>query len=323
MNSTTCGSRPLPQRDVAILYGGESEEREVSLYSGENVAQALRQVGIEADLYDWNPKKLRDFLALDYKKVFIALHGGTGENGMLQAALEMAAIPFTGVRMRAAALCMDKLASKTLVSKLTDVRVLEGVNLPVSKLDERWQISDDTRWRDIESIGYPLIVKPSRNGSSVGVSWVDDYSEIDDAVRDAALAPDETILFEPCVADHELTVAVLNGKALGVCRIIPKTKFYDYEAKYNRDDTEYLTPSGLGDAFDDDLCRKAEQIALALDCQCGVVRIDFLANRQLEPYFLEVNTVPGMTSHSLVPKIAKQAGIDFPSLCKMIVDMAK
>ena len=116
---------------------------------------------------------------------------------------------------------------------------------------------------------------------------------------------------------------MLNGKALGVCRIIPKTKFYDYEAKYNRDDTQYLTPSGLGDDFDGDLCKKAEEVARALDCCDGVVRIDFLANDNLDPYFLEVNTVPGMTSHSLVPKIANQAGIEFHQLCKMIVDMAK
>lgn len=323
MNSTYCDNDSIRHHDCVVLYGGESEEREVSLHSGENVAQALRKAGIETDLYDWNPAKMREFLALGYKKVFIALHGGTGENGMVQAMLEMAAIPFTGVRMRTAAICIDKLASKTIVSGLTNVNVPAGKSLAVSQLDDRWNMPENERWRDVEAIGYPLIVKPSRNGSSVGVTWVERYEEIDDAVRAAAIAPDEIILFEQCICGHELTVAMLNGKALGVCRIIPKTKFYDYEAKYNRDDTQYLTPSGLGADFDGDLCKKAEEVARALDCCDGAVRIDFLANDNLDPYFLEVNTVPGMTSHSLVPKIANQAGIEFHQLCKMIVDMAK
>ena len=131
MNSTYCDNDSIRHHDCVVLYGGESEEREVSLHSGENVAQALRKAGIETDLYDWNPAKMREFLALGYKKVFIALHGGTGENGMVQAMLEMAAIPFTGVRMRTAAICIDKLASKTIVSGLTNVNVPAGKSLAV------------------------------------------------------------------------------------------------------------------------------------------------------------------------------------------------
>lgn len=311
------------QHDFVVLYGGESEEREVSLNSGKNIAAALKEAGIEVDLYDWNPLKMADFLTLGYKKVFIALHGGTGENGMVQAMLEMAGIPYTGVRMRAASICMDKCVSKTLVMGQSRVQCPKCVNIPVSRLPHYWEKSDSERWNDVEALGYPLIVKPARNGSSVGVTWVESREEIDEAVRRATLSDDEMILFEQCIQGHELTVAVLNGKALGVCRIIPKTKFYDYEAKYNRDDTEYLTPSQLGDEFDSKLCRLAEEVALVLNCCDGVVRIDFLADRQLNPYFLEANTVPGMTSHSLVPKIARQAGIPFPELCRMILDMAK
>lgn len=321
MDLTTSETRR--KSDIAVLCGGESEEREVSLNSGKNVVQALAQAGIDADLYDWHPAKMGDFLALGYKKVFIALHGGTGENGMVQAMLEMAGIPFTGARMRAAALCMDKLIAKTIISGLTDIKVPAGKAVAVSELAQRMNMPAEARWRDIEALGYPLIAKPARNGSSVGVTWVERYEEIDDAARAAALSPDEIILFEQCIRGHELTVAVLNGKALGVCRIIPKTKFYDYEAKYNRDDTQYLTPSGLGSDFDGELLKKAEAAARALDCLNGVARVDFLATERLEPYFLEVNTVPGMTSHSLVPKIAAQSGIDFPRLCKMIADMAR
>ena len=309
--------------DTVVLLGGESEEREVSIQSGNNIAEALRSVGIAVDTFDWHPDKMQTFLSLGYKRVFVALHGGSGENGTLQAMLTLAGIPFTGVRMLPAAICMDKTIAKTLVSQ-TNVPVPGGCNLSVKAI-RNIQKAGKTRekWQEIaKSLGLPLVVKPARNGSSVGVTIVDTVDEMDDAVHAACLSDDEIVIFEQYIGGHELTVATLNGKALGVCQIIPKTRFYDYEAKYNRDDTVYLTPSALGAEFDAKLCSYAETVVRALDCTSGVVRVDFLADRDLNAYFLEVNTVPGMTAHSLVPKIAAKAGYDFGTLCRMILDMA-
>ena len=309
--------------DTVVLLGGESEEREVSIQSGNNIAEALHSVGIAVDTFDWHPDKMQRFLSLGYKRVFVALHGGSGENGTLQAMLTLAGIPFTGVRMLPAAICMDKTIAKTLVSQ-TNVPVPGGCNLSVKAIRDI-QKAGKTRekWQEIaKSLGLPLVVKPARNGSSVGVTIVDTVDEMDDAVHAACLSDDEIVIFEQYIGGHELTVATLNGKALGVCQIIPKTRFYDYEAKYNRDDTVYLTPSALGAEFDAKLCSYAETVVRALDCTSGVVRVDFLADHDLNAYFLEVNTVPGMTAHSLVPKIAAKAGYDFGTLCRMILDMA-
>ncbi len=307
---------------TVVLLGGESEEREISIQSGTAIANALSQAGIEAETFDWDPSRMRDFLSHGYERVFIALHGGSGENGTVQAMLDLAGIPYTGVGMRAASVCMDKFLSKDIVRARGAAPVPECMTLSVPDAVSRLE-SGHADWSDIiDKIGLPMVVKPARNGSSVGVTIVDTASQMDDAVRSASLSPDEIVMFEQYICGHELTVATLNGKALGVCQIIPKNRFYDYDAKYNRSDTQYLTPSSLGADFDAKLSRLAEAVVQALDCTSGVVRIDFLADRDLNPYFLEVNTVPGMTSHSLVPKIAAKAGYDFPKLCSMILDMA-
>lgn len=310
------------EESVVVLYGGESEEREVSLNSGEAIANALEKAGVHAEKFDWHPTRMAEFLSKKYTKVFIALHGGSGENGTVQAMLDLAGIPYTGVGMRAAAICMDKYLSKVLVSN-AHVDVPKCVTMEAREALKVLDVPQYS-WRELsENIGLPMIVKPARNGSSVGVSLVEKEAEIPDAVRAACLSNDEIVMFERYIKGHELTVAILNGKALGVCEIIPKNKFYDYDAKYNRNDTVYQTPTMLGSEFEARLCRQAEKAAKALDCTTGVVRIDFMADTQLNPFFLEVNAVPGMTSHSLVPKIAKQAGIEFPTLCKMILEIAR
>ncbi len=315
----------MKSSETVVLLGGESEEREISIQSGTCIANALRSIGIEVDTFDWDPSRMSEFLGLGYKRVFIALHGGSGENGTVQAMLDLAGIPYTGVGMRPAAVCMDKSLSKTIASA-SGVPVPKCFMLGAERAREWVEKGaesgvDAEVSRIVSELGMPLIVKPARNGSSVGVTLVEDAAQVRQAVSDACFDGD-IVMFEQYIRGYELTVAMLNGRALGVCQIIPKNKFYDYDAKYNRNDTEYLTPSSLGADFDEKLCRMAERAAAALDCTSGVVRIDFLADRELNPYFLEVNTVPGMTSHSLVPKIALQAGYDFPSLCKMILDMA-
>ena len=309
---------------TVVLLGGESEEREVSLNSGGCIAEALRGEGVEVETYDWLPERLEDFLSRRYGRVYIALHGGSGEDGRVQAMLELAGIPYTGVRPRAAANGMDKHLSKIIVGASTDVPVPEVVIVPAGEALERISSGRADRWSEIVSkLGIPLIVKPARNGSSVGVTLVNDASELDDAVKRACVSADELVMFEQYIKGYELTVAVLNGRALGVCQIIPKNAFYDWDAKYNRNDTEYLTPSSLGAAFDARLCEMAEKVARALECTDGVVRADFLADASLKPYFLEINTVPGMTSHSLVPKIARQAGMTFGALCVEVRKGAK
>ncbi len=309
---------------TAVLLGGESAEREVSLNSGRCIAEALRGEGVDVEAYDWLPERMQDFLSRGYSRVYIALHGGSGENGTVQAMLELAGIPYTGVRPRAAANGMDKNLSKIIVRGSTDVPVPEVAIVPATEVAARMSESSESRWTDIVAkIGLPMIIKPARNGSSVGVSLVHKVSEIDAAVAAACIEDDEIVMFEKYIKGYELTVAVLNGKALGVCQIIPKNAFYDWDAKYNRDDTEYLTPSSLGAAFDEKLCTMAEKVASALECTQGVVRADFLADKDLNAYFLEINTVPGMTSHSLVPKIAAHAGISFGELCVRVLSEAK
>ena len=309
---------------TVVLLGGESAEREVSLNSGNCIAQALRGEGIEVETFDWDPAKMKDFLSKGYSRVYIALHGGSGENGTVQAMLELAKIPYTGVRPRAAANGMDKSLSKIIVRGSTDVPVPEVVSVPAPEAKRLVASEAADKWQPIvEKIGLPMIVKPARNGSSVGVTLVKGASELDDAVEAACTEEDELVMFEQYIKGYELTVAVLNGKALGVCQIIPKNAFYDWDAKYNRDDTEYLTPSSLGAQFDAKLCKMAEKVASALECTHGVVRADFLADSALNPYFLEINTVPGMTSHSLVPKIAAEAGISFGKLCAEVLREAK
>ncbi len=312
------------QVKTVVLLGGESAEREISIQSGTGIANALREAGVDVDTYDWLPERMQDFLSKKYGRVYIALHGGSGENGTVQAMLELAGIPYTGVRPRPAANGMDKNLSKIIVKGSTDVPVPEVVIVPAPEAKAILAEKADGRWSDIvKKIGMPLIVKPARNGSSVGVTLVNSPDQLDEAVKNACTDDDELVMFEQYIKGYELTVAILNGRALGVCQIIPKNAFYDWDAKYNRNDTQYLTPSALGADFDAKLCRMAEKAAAALECTHGVVRADFLADQDLKAYFLEINTVPGMTSHSLVPKIAAYAGMSYGELCVQVLSQAK
>lgn len=302
-----------------VLYGGESGEREVSLRSGVACAKALLEAGIDVELFDWKPERVRELLALDIQRAFIALHGGSGEDGSLQACLKIAGISYTGCHTRAMANAMDKHISKVIIRQSTDLRVPEAFAFDVGTAREMLAKSSAGVWDEIvETLGLPFIVKPARSGSSLGVSIVKTVDAIDAAVHLACIDDADLVMFEAYIKGPELTVAVLNGKAIGVCQIVVTGEFYDYEAKYMRNDTQYLTPSRLGDDFDQALCIQAEAAAKALECVDGCVRVDFLVDRDLKAYFLEINTVPGMTEKSLVPKIAEKHGISFPQLCKRI-----
>ncbi|MFD0914035.1 D-alanine--D-alanine ligase [Methylophilus luteus] len=289
---------------VAVLFGGRSGEREVSLKSGAAVLAALLRQGVDAHAFDPATQELSALKAFD--RAFIALHGRYGEDGTIQGALELMDIPYTGSGVMASALGMDKWRSKLLWTAA-------GVVTP------DYVLMDDTTSADavVAKLGLPLFVKPANEGSSIGVSKVKQASELA-AAYTLAKASDPLVLAEQFVGGGEYTVGILGDSALPVIRIVPKNEYYDYEAKYLRDDTEYRCPSGLSAAQEQQIQAEALQAFRVLGCS-GWGRVDFLMDESGKHYFLEVNTSPGMTDHSLVPMAAKAAGLDFDALVVRIL----
>jgi D-alanine-D-alanine ligase len=288
---------------VAVVMGGSSAEREVSLDSGRNVLAALLARGVDAQAIDGIPALLDALRAGHFARVFNILHGqhGGGEDGVLQGALESLNVPYTGSRVLGSALSMDKTRSK---------RVWQSLGLPTPKFVAL------PRGADVHAaareVGFPLIVKPACEGSSVGVTRVFDASQLDQAVELAAKYPGD-LLMETLIEGDELTVAILGREVLPSIHIVPKGAFYDYNAKYIAEDTTYLCPGLQGDA--EAQLRALSLVAFdALGCQ-GWGRVDVMRDRNGGNWLLEVNTAPGMTSHSLVPKAAAAAGIDYDELC--------
>ncbi|WP_146906956.1 D-alanine--D-alanine ligase [Arenimonas daejeonensis] len=294
---------------VAVLMGGTSAEREVSLDSGRNVLEALRARGIDAQPVDGIPALLDALLAKQFDRVFNILHGnkGGGEDGTLQGLLEALEVPYTGSGVLGSALAMDKIRTKQVWLSLglptpRYVRLAKGAN-----------VHDAAR-----ELGLPVIVKPSSEGSSVGVSRVFNDADLDAAVELAARYPGE-LLMEQLVVGGEYTVAVLGDAALPSIRIVPAGEYYDYHAKYLAEDTQYLCP-GLEDAAAE---REMQAQALAAFRAAGCTgwgRVDVMRDPAGNNYLLEVNTAPGMTSHSLVPKAARQVGIGFEDLCWRVLE---
>ena len=286
---------------VAVMMGGKSAEREVSLKSGAAVLAALRSSGIDAHSFDPQDKPLEALHAEGYRRGFIALHGRGGEDGTLQGALDLLAIPYTGSGVLASALAMDKWRSK-LVWQATGLPVPEYVVLDAA--------SD---FAVVEArLGLPLFVKPSNEGSSIGISKVKRAGELRALIAPSAgFAP--CVIAEQYLSGGEFTVGILAGQALPVIRIVPATEFYDYEAKYLRDDTEYRIPSGLGDEREREM-RDLALRAFAVLGGRGWGRMDLMLDAAGRMFCLEANTSPGMTDHSLVPMAAKSAGIPFPQL---------
>jgi D-alanine-D-alanine ligase len=293
---------------VAVVMGGNSAEREVSLDSGRNVLAALKARGVDAHGIDGIPALLDALRAGHFARVFNILHGqhGGGEDGVLQGALESLGVPVTGSSVLGSALSMDKVRSKWVWTALA-LPTPRFVPLP--------------RGGDVHAaarqIGFPLIVKPACEGSSVGVSRVFAGADLDDAVKLAARYPGP-MLVEQLIEGDEFTVAVLEHEALPSIKIVPKGEYYDYNAKYIAEDTQYICPGLAGDA-------EAELRALALaafdalGCS-GWGRVDVMRDRAGKFFLLEVNTAPGMTSHSLVPKAARAVGIEFEELCWRILE---
>ena len=294
---------------VAVLMGGSSSEREVSLDSGRNVLEALRSRGIDAHAVDGIPALVDALVHGQFDRVFNILHGnkGGGEDGVLQGLLDAFEVPYTGCGVLASALTMDKIRTK---------QVWLSAGLPTPKF-LRLSPGSDVRAAALQ-LGLPVFVKPSSEGSSVGVARVVDEAAIDDAIRVAQEYGGE-MLMEQMVVGDELTVGILGEIALPSIRIVPKGEWYDYNAKYIADDTQYLCP-GLEGAEEEQIRRIALDAFRAAGCT-GWGRVDVMRDRASgQLTLLEVNTAPGMTSHSLVPKAARQVGIGFEALCWRILE---
>ena len=294
---------------VAVLFGGKSAEREVSLKSGTAVLAALQRSGVDAHAFDPATRNLQALRDEGYERAFIALHGRFGEDGTVQGALELLGIPYTGSGVLASALGMDKWRTKL---------VWQAAQLPVPKYALLDAHSD---WAGVaQQLGLPLFVKPANEGSSVGISKVKTAGELHGAYQ-TAVKHDRLVIAESFIGGGEYTVAILGEQALPVIKIEPANEFYDYEAKYLRDDTVYLCPCGLGAAQEAEMQHLAKQ-AFALIGGHGWGRVDFLMDEAGRPYLLEVNTSPGMTDHSLVPMAARRAGISFEQLVVKVLELA-
>jgi D-alanine-D-alanine ligase len=293
---------------VAVLMGGTSAEREVSLDSGANVLEALRARGVDAHAVDGIPALLAALQAGAFDRVFNILHGnkGGGEDGVLQGLLEALQVPYTGSGVLGSALAMDKIRTK---------QVWLSLGLPTPRY-VRLAPGDDVKAAAL-GLGLPVIVKPSCEGSSVGVSRVFDEAGLADAVALAARYPGE-LLMEQMIVGEEFTVGVLGDTALPSIRIVPAGEYYDYHAKYVANDTQYLCPGMEGEA---EAAVRALALAAFRAAGCtGWGRVDVMRDRDGNNYLLEVNTAPGMTSHSLVPKAAGQVGIGFEELCWRVLE---
>lgn len=311
MNNQTLFSPSVPPAQhgkVAVLYGGRSAEREISLKSGAAVLDALLKNGVDAHLFDPAKQDLHKLLEDGFKRAFIALHGRFGEDGTMQGALELMNIPYTGSGVLASALAMDKWRSKL---------VWQAAGLPVPAYEMLDATSDLTAIA--ERLGLPLFIKPANEGSSVGISKVKITGDMQ-AAYTAAAKHDKLVIAETFIGGGEYTVAILGNQALPVIKIEPANEFYDYEAKYLRNDTRYLCPSGLSQEKETEMQQLALQ-GFALIGGAGWGRVDFLMDEAGHPYLLEINTVPGMTDHSLVPMAARQAGINFEQLVLSILEL--
>ncbi|MFP5348237.1 MAG: D-alanine--D-alanine ligase [Gammaproteobacteria bacterium] len=295
---------------VAVLMGGPSAEREVSLKSGNAVLAALKRRGVDAEGIDAERDIIERLTRGGYARAFIALHGRWGEDGVIQGALEVIGLPYTGSGVMASALGMDKLRCKQLWKGA-------GVATPAYEV----LTGDSDFSRVVKRLGLPLFVKPAREGSSFGISKVTDASQLE-AAWAAAAKYDDIVIAERGIVGQELTIGILGEQALPVIRLQPAREFYDYEAKYILDTTVYHCPSGLSPTDE----RRVQRLALAAFSAVGCSgwgRVDVMRDADGRAYALELNTVPGMTDHSLVPKAAKAAGIDFDELVVRILQTSE
>ena len=294
---------------VAVLLGGRSAEREISLRSGKAVLDALRRQGVNAHPFDPSEQPMEALLQQGFNRAHIALHGRYGEDGTVQGALELMGLPYTGSGVMASALAMDKWRTKLLWQAV-------GISTPRHALLNAQSDFDAV----IKELGLPLIVKPSREGSTIGLTKATAARDLQSAWELAA-KHDTTVLAEQFIEGVELTVAILGEIALPLVRIQTAGGLYDYEAKYISEDTRYFCPSGVSAVQEQVIQAQALQAHKILGCE-GWGRVDVMLDKSGKPYFLETNTSPGMTDHSLVPMAAKAAGISFEDLVLRILELA-
>mgnify|MGYP001179150134 FL=1 len=301
---------------VAVLMGGASAEREVSLMSGGGVLKALRSKGVDAHAFDPAERDLSELKREGFERCFIALHGRLGEDGTVQGALELLGIPYTGSGVMASAISMDKVMTKR-------IWISEGIPTPRYQLLRLGAYDRRAVIEVPDSLGLPVIVKPAREGSSIGVTKVIGYSGMAEAVASASALHDD-ILCEQCIEGDEVTCPVLGqdeeAYALPVIRIVAPEGKYDYQNKYFTDSTQYLVPAGLPPGEEDAIQALVLRAYRVLGCR-GWGRVDVMIDgKTRQPYLLEINTSPGMTGHSLVPMSAKAAGISYEDLCVRLLE---
>ena len=294
---------------VAVLMGGPSSEREISLLSGKAVLAALQARGVDAHAFDPAERPLTALSAEGFKRVFIALHGRYGEDGTVQGALETMAIPYTGSGVMASALAMDKWRTKMIWLQ---------VGLPTPRY---LVLTAEADWKQVaREIGLPLIVKPAREGSTIGISKVTRLEDMSKAYADAA-RHDPLVLAEQFIEGREVTASILGDRALPVIRIEAPDGNYDYQNKYFSDETRYFCPSGLPSELEKGIQSISLEAFRLLDCR-GWGRADLMIDAAGKPWLLEMNTSPGMTAHSLVPMAAREAGLSFEDLVMAILESA-
>ncbi|PJI33868.1 D-alanine--D-alanine ligase [Acinetobacter pseudolwoffii] len=292
---------------VAVLLGGKSAEREVSLDSGTAVLEALVRSGVNAEAFDPQQRSVTELV--NYDRAFIVLHGRGGEDGQIQGVLEWLNVPYTGTGVQGSAIGMDKVKTK---------QVWQGSELPTAPY--RIVTKDSDAADIVNSLGLPLIIKPVHEGSSIGMSKVEKIEDFAEAIAKAT-EHDAVVMAEQWITGREFTIVVLNGQALPVIRLEPPqdVAFYDYEAKYNRNDVQYGIPCGLTEVEEQQLKALSLRAFQAVGAS-GWGRIDAMQDERGNFWLLEVNTVPGMTSHSLVPKAAAAVGYSFDGLCVAILE---
>ena len=292
---------------VAVLMGGDSNERAVSLLSGDAVFHALKRLGIEVEAFDPSERDIEEIKR--YDKVFIALHGRGGEDGSIQAFLNSKNIAYTGSDSSSSSIGMDKLKTKLLWRSL-------NISTP-----DFLQVTEKNSYNEIvKAIGSPFFIKPSNEGSSIGIDKVKNEQQYREAFLKTSKI-DANVIVEKFVDGEEFTVAIVNDKTLPIIKIKPSNEFYDYEAKYLKDDTQYICPSGIEKSKEALIAKEALNAFKAIGCSSWG-RVDFMMDKDGNHYFIEVNTSPGMTSHSLVPMAAKELGINFDELVLEILKTA-
>jgi D-alanine-D-alanine ligase len=292
---------------VAVLFGGDSAEREISLKSGGAVLAALKRRSVDAHAFDPRDLPLTDLTKKKFDRVWICLHGPGGEDGTLQGALEYLGMPYTGSGVMGSAIGMDKLRTKRLAAAIGVASARTFVLTGPNDFEHC-----------VEQLGLPMIVKPATQGSSIGMTKVEKAEDLPPAYEEAA-KHDRVVFAESWITGGEYTVPILQGRALPSIKIETPKIFYDYEAKYFRDDTKYLCPSGLSDPAEKHLAALALAAFDAAGAE-GWGRSDFMMGASGRPLLLEINTVPGMTDHSLVPMAARAVGIDFEELCWRVLE---